>query len=413
MAETAAFLVDHVLPRVPVRQWVLSLPIELRYRLAYDSRLTARVLRIFMQTVFGSLRRRARKRWGRKRYLCGSVTFVQRFGDALNLNVHFHSVVLDGVYVVEANGGPRFRRLPAPSDAEVERVTRSIVRRLRRLLLRCGLGPETEASDADPLESSDPLLAEIYAASVRSRSAMAERSGRKLLRIGQRLDAEEAAFCPSPRCASVDGVSLHANVAVPAHDRRRLETLFRYVARPPVSTQRLSRLDDGKLLYRLKKRWRDGTTHVVFEPIELLEKLVAIVPPPRCHLVRYHGALAPRARCRRAVVSSANAHATQDLRRPDSRITAACTTRRHAAAPNPKPERTRRRWIPWAELMRRVFAIDVLQCPRCKGSMRVLELMLPPDATRALLDAMCLPARAPPLGPARYDAGALEAPAPD
>lgn len=80
------------------------------------------------------------------------------------------------------------------------------------------------------------------------------------------------------RCASVSGVSLHANVAVPARDRRRLERLCRYVARPPVATERLSRMEDGRLLYRLKHRWRDGTTHVVFEPQELVEKLAALVP---------------------------------------------------------------------------------------------------------------------------------------
>jgi hypothetical protein len=60
MADTAAHLVDRVLPSVPVRQWVLSLPFSLRYRLAYDSRLVRDVLRIFLQAVFASLRRRAR-----------------------------------------------------------------------------------------------------------------------------------------------------------------------------------------------------------------------------------------------------------------------------------------------------------------------------------------------------------------
>jgi hypothetical protein len=86
MAETAAFLVDEVLPRAPVRQWVVSLPIDLRYRLAYDSQLTAAVLKLFVGAVFASLRRRARHQWGPARYHCGGVTFVQRFGDALNLN---------------------------------------------------------------------------------------------------------------------------------------------------------------------------------------------------------------------------------------------------------------------------------------------------------------------------------------
>ena len=84
MADTAAFLVDRVLPVAPVRQWVLSLPFALRYRLAYDSKLAAAVLQLFIRSVFASLRRRARKRWGNATYECGAVTFIQRFGDALN-----------------------------------------------------------------------------------------------------------------------------------------------------------------------------------------------------------------------------------------------------------------------------------------------------------------------------------------
>jgi hypothetical protein len=90
MADTAAHLVDRVFPEVPIRQWVLSLPFALRYRLAYDAHLVRDVLPIFVQTVFGSLRRRTGFPAANRAVRCGAVTFVQRFGDALNLNVHFH-----------------------------------------------------------------------------------------------------------------------------------------------------------------------------------------------------------------------------------------------------------------------------------------------------------------------------------
>ena len=94
MADTAAHLVDRVLPLVPVRQWVLSLPFALRYRLAYDAPLTSAVLGIFMRALFGSLRRRARKQWQVEGQQCGAVTFVQRFGSSINLNPHFHVLFL-------------------------------------------------------------------------------------------------------------------------------------------------------------------------------------------------------------------------------------------------------------------------------------------------------------------------------
>jgi hypothetical protein len=93
MAETAAHLVDHVLPEVPVRQWVLSIPFALRYRLAYDSRLMSTVLNVFIRTIFAELRRRAHELSGLRSSQCGAVTFVQRFNDALNLAPHFHSLV--------------------------------------------------------------------------------------------------------------------------------------------------------------------------------------------------------------------------------------------------------------------------------------------------------------------------------
>jgi hypothetical protein len=81
-------------------------------------------------------------------------------------------------------------------------------------------------------------------------------------------------------------MSLHADVAVPARDRQRLERLCRYVARPPIAIDRLEALPDGRLAYRLKTRWRDGTTHVLMERHELVERLAPLIPPPRAHQVR-------------------------------------------------------------------------------------------------------------------------------
>src|SRR5437773_8976165 len=89
MVDTAAHLVYRVFPRVPVRQWVLSLPFALRYRLAYDSTMTTAVLQVFIRSLFGFYRRLAHD-YGIEQTQCGAVTFVQRFGSAANLHVHFH-----------------------------------------------------------------------------------------------------------------------------------------------------------------------------------------------------------------------------------------------------------------------------------------------------------------------------------
>ena len=139
----------------------------------------------------------------------------------------------------------------------------------------------SDPSEVDPLNEDQPLLAQLYGASVAGRVATGRRAGRRVLRVVDCIDPEDLPALEGERCASASGMSLHANVAVPARDRRRLERLCRYVTRPPVATERLSRLADARLLYRLKHRWRDGTTHVVVEPQELVEKLAALVPPPR------------------------------------------------------------------------------------------------------------------------------------
>jgi hypothetical protein len=457
MADTAAQLVDRVLPEVPIRQWVLSFPFALRFRMAHDSRLTREVLGLFIRTVFSSLRRRARVQWGLARSQCGAVTFVQRFGDAFRLNVHAHSLVLDGVYARAAMGLLRFYPLPPPTDAEVARVASRVAKQTKRLLERRGIGDSAEPGEADPLAEQDPLLAELYAASIASRVASGPRAGQRLLRLGDRIDPEMLPALEGERCASASGFSLHANVAVPARDRPRLERLCRYAGRPALATERLSRLDDGRLLYRLKQRWRDGTTHVVLEPSELLEKLAALVPPPRFHLVRYHGILGPCASERDRVVPGATGPRPSTLPSAsaasrDAAIGASLPGRNwtdsadpvdltpelgiqglahphesrqesislalpfgaeapalldRTSAANPRLPRPRR--LSWAELLRRVFAIDVLACPRCEGRLRLLAAIHSEGAAQSILGCLGLATRAPPIATARCDPSDPEA----
>jgi hypothetical protein len=131
----------------------------------------------------------------------------------------------------------------------------------------------------------------LMSASVRSRIATGPEVGEPWRRLGDRVELVEpgesgAEAIPAlpPRCAREGGMSLHADVAVPAHDRRRLERLCRYMARPPLAVDRLEATSDGRLAYRLKTRWRDGTTHILMERHELLERLAPLIPPPRLHV---------------------------------------------------------------------------------------------------------------------------------
>lgn len=228
----------------------------------------------------------------------------------------FHSLVLDGVYAPGPEGALRLHPLPPSGNAEVERVVARVARRIARLLERRGHGPEANPTEADALAEEEPLLGQLYGASVAGRIATRRRAGRPVVRVGDCIDPEDLPALEGERCASASGVSLHANVALPARDRRRLERPCRYAARPPVATDRLSRLEDGRLLYRLKHRWQDATTHVVFEPRELLEKLPALAPPPPFHLVRYRGIFGPCAGDRDRVMPGSLA--TEEWARPSA-----------------------------------------------------------------------------------------------
>jgi len=296
MTERAAHLVDAVLPWVPVRQWVLTVPYRLRYQMAWNHGLTRAVLRVYTRVLRDVYRRSARTR-GIADGQTGMVTALQRAGGALNVNVHFHTLLLDGVFTEGPEGALTFHPAPGPSDAEVAAALATIRHRVQRLLVRRGLAPADEATGADRLVDESPVLAGIVGASVQGRVALGPRAGARVRRLG---DARDPAAVTSrgPRQAHLDGFDLHANVWVPAHDRAGTERLCRYVLRPPFAQERLRRRGDGRIALELKRAWHDGTRELVFEPLEFLERLAAMTPRPETNLLICHGLLAARARWR-------------------------------------------------------------------------------------------------------------------
>src|SRR5947209_15517546 len=152
MQGTATHLLDRVLPPAPMRQWVLSLPRWARFLLARDPQLITRTLDLALRTIFTMQRRRGRRAHA-KSPRTGAVTFVQRFGGALNLNVHFHCLVPDGVFVEEKQG-IRFVALPGPSEDEVRDVLGRIARRVRKLLRRRADATHCDTRDPDALAAA-------------------------------------------------------------------------------------------------------------------------------------------------------------------------------------------------------------------------------------------------------------------
>jgi hypothetical protein len=212
------------------------------------------------------------------------------------------------------------------------------------------------------------------------RIAFGERAGQKVRRIGSGFGYEgERPELKGPRCASVNGFSLHANTDIPAHRRDQLERLMRYTARGAVSLERLSEDANGDLVYRFTRPWSDGTTGIKLSPLELIEKLAAIVPLPRAHLVRYSGCLAPHSKLRDAIVPTPRQQGTDG----DEMKT---------ASPYWK----------WARLLGRVFDLDMGTCPFChRGTLRIIAAITHESVITRILRHLKLASIPPPIAPAR------------
>ena len=158
MAETAALLSDEVFPDVPLRQWVISFPFPLRYLFAAHPHAMGKVLGIVHRVISSHLIHKAGH--SLKEGATGAVTLIQRFGSALNLNIHFHILFLDGVYVYRDDRPPRFQRVKAPNKDVLEELIQLISQRVGRCLERQGLlEQDTESAwlDLDPAEDTDAM----------------------------------------------------------------------------------------------------------------------------------------------------------------------------------------------------------------------------------------------------------------
>jgi len=377
MAESAAWLVDRVIPKVPVRQWVLSFPIPLRSLFAVHPELLTPVLRIVHRLITRFLLKQA----GLKRCAAdtGAVTLIQRFGSAANLNIHLHCLVLDGVYR-RTEGGPAFQKARAPTRNELEGLLDRIIARLMKMLTRQGHLVEEQGMTYLADIGADSPLRSLQAASCTYRIAFGPRTGQKVLSLRTVRSRDEKTT--QALCADSHGFSLHAAVRCGAYQRKELEQLCRYITRPAIANERLKRNGAGDVVLQLKSAWRDGTTHIVMSPLEFMQRLAALVPRPRLHLIRFHGVLAPHAKLRAAIVP-----------------TPALTTPAHAADCAHAPGASTR--MSWARLLKRVFDIDIERCPQCGGNLKIIAAIEEPAVIERILTHLGLAAQPPPRTPAR------------
>jgi hypothetical protein len=173
----------------------------------------------------------------------GAVAFIHRFGSTLNAHLHFHCVVIDGVFASDPAGGVIFHAATGLDANAIAAVQECVRRRLSRAFVRRGLLPDDEAQA-----------------------------------MGQ--------------WAHGGGFSVDASVRIEANDRAGRERLLRYCARPPFALERLSELEPERFIYDNPKADPGARAALILSPLELLDRIAALVPPPRIHRHRYFGVLA-------------------------------------------------------------------------------------------------------------------------
>lgn len=291
------------------------------------------------------------------------------------------------MYVDSPEGSARFCWVKAPTSAELTQLAHTIAHRVGRFLERQGLlerDAENSYLAGDAMEEGP--MDQLLGCSITYRIAVGPQQGRKVFTL-QTLPVCDPQDPFGDAVGKVAGFSLHAGVA-----RKKLERLCRYVSRPAVSEKRLSLTPNGNVRYELKTPYRDGTTHVIFEPLDFIARLAALVPQPRVNLTRFHGVFAPNSKHRALVTPAKRGRGN-----------------RARVADEPPTPTQRRASMTWAQRLKRVFNIEIETCSACGGAMKVIACIEDPVVIKQILDHLkhkaetresrALPeSRAPPAG---------------
>ncbi len=369
MNQTASHLVDNVLPRTPFRQWVLVLPKRLRFFLQRDSKHAGGVLRILLRALDTAIRKASPGAPRNARI--GAVSFIQRFGGGLNEHLHYHSAVTDGVFSQNTDGEIELFEAVDLTEQLIEELCETLRRRILRYFVRNGLLDEAAA---------EAMLAREHS-----------------------------------------GFSLDASIRIEDWDRLALERLIRYCARPPFAEGRLQRSGDGTIIY-LPGDSVHNPGALAMTPAEFLQKLSALIPPPRVHRHRFWGVLAPHSKLRGKVIDSAAPAGVLAAQLQQAAARMGIDTGQdyddlpagndappdvNGVPPPPakpasnKSARARRLSMMWAMLIARIYEALPLLCPKCGEPMKIISFITEPEPINKILRHISEPTEPPPLSPAR------------
>lgn len=363
MADSAAHLVERVFPVRPVRQWVLTVPYQLRFLFATEPQVIIKVLAIVHRVITTWLIRRAglTVKSGAQ---AGAVTLIQHFGSALNAHLHFHMLYVDGVF--DRHGG--FYPLREPSTDDLDAITHQIARRVSRYLEKTGyLVRDAESAYLDLQADEDDAMTTIVGASISYRLAFGPNAGRKALTLqtlptSDREDQRslvskqsdggpQVSHCmPGCRAKRSNGKSSSGSV-VTSH---ALQSQSNDSQSP--ATAILSMLSSHLTMMARPISSEGGPA----SPLEFIGRLAALVPKPRVNLTRFHGVFSPNSRLRKKVVPSVPTR----VKPPGKPLGYGQT---------------------WAQRLKRVFAIEIEKCAKCGGKMKVIACIEDADVIEKIL----------------------------
>ena len=410
MTEEAAHLVDAVLPIVPYRQWVFTFPFWLRYVMAWNISLRDAILRIAVDCTRQFYLRRLALTDPKlaTRAKVGGLSVEHRFDSALKIDVHWHLLLSDGVFVrtrarKDAPARVKFIRADALRAHDVPEVLAHVEARVMKLLKRRKLIAETPDGQPPPDEFArkNPAMAAIIQASLFDKSVLDP--DRSIPPIRERGALPDDVKPRSKNCTQHNQFTLHANTYIAPLDRKGLEKMIRYLCRPALATERVELLDDDEVVrLRLKTPWRDGTTHIRMAAAEFVLRLLALIPAPRKKQFRYLGVFAANAKWRREVVLRPK---PPKRKKEAAAGENACTHPEREAKPDATQPGHALSRLSWSQAMRRTFKLDVLKCA-CGGRREVIALIPSGEIATKILAHLrmpvtaegFLPIRAPPWG---------------
>ena len=228
-----------------------------------------------------------------------------------------------------------------------------------------------EGTEYPFLNVKDPeAIDHIHGSSITYRIALGKYKGQKVLTLGilSNFKPQKEKEKEKPFLSRYSGFSLHAGIFCSAHDKKKREHLCRYISRPSLSEERLSVNFKGQVVYKLKTAYRNGTTHIVLDPLDFLSRLASLIPRPRLHLTRFHGVFAPHFKYRslvtpRSAFSNKTSKTSQTEQKNQKRFYS----------------------LGWAKTLKRVFDIDIQTCLKCGGQIKIISSIQNPQIIKRIL----------------------------